>query len=204
MAAVLVRRERAGDVAAVREVVAAAFSRPPAAHRPEPTDRPGTVTETPAEVGLLDELRADPAWIPALSLVAVAVDAGAGRGQDGHLPGLDATGEVVGHVVCTRGQLDSRPVLGLGPLAVRPNRQRAGVGSALMHAVLAAAEARDETLVALLGEPAYYRRFGLRPASEFGIVAPDPRWGPYFQARPLGGATPTPGRFRYAEPFERL
>jgi len=198
----LVRRERAGDVAAVRAVVAAAFSRPPAADRPEPMDRPGTVTETPVEVGLLDELRADPAWIPALSLVAV--DAGTGRGQDGHGPGPDAAGKVVGHVVCTRGQLDGRPVLGLGPLAVRPDRQRAGVGSALMHAVLAAAEARDEALVALLGEPAYYHRFGLRPASEFGIVAPDPQWGAYFQARPLGGAAPTPGRFRYAEPFERL
>ncbi|ROO62156.1 putative acetyltransferase [Micromonospora sp. Llam0] len=181
----LVRRERAGDVAAVRAVVAAAFTRPA-----EPDDRPETVTETPIEVRLLDELRADPGWIPALSLVAV----------DGQ---IDA-GEVVGHVVCTRGQLDGRPVLGLGPLAVRPDRQRAGVGSALMHAVLAAAEARDETLVALLGEPAYYRRFGLRPASEFGIVAPDPQWGAYFQARPLGGAAPTPGRFRYAEPFERL
>jgi putative acetyltransferase len=73
-----------------------------------------------------------------------------------------------------------------------------------MHAVLAAAEAVDESLVALLGEPAYYQRFGLQPAAEFGIVAPDPQWGPYFQVRPLGARPPTPGRFRYAEPFERL
>ncbi|WP_442791484.1 hypothetical protein [Micromonospora sp. NBC_01813] len=47
-----------------------------------------------------------------------------------------------------------------------------------MHAVLGAAEALDEPLVVLLGDPAYYQRFGLRP--------------------------PAPGRFRYAEPFDRI
>lgn len=177
MTVVLVRRERTDDVAAVRAVVAAAFSRPEAAGR------------VPIEVGLLDNLRADRSWLPELSLVAV---------------NSAVAGGIVGHVVCTRAHLDDRPVLGLGPLAVHPDRQRAGVGSALMHAVLAAAEAIDESLVALLGEPAYYQRFGLQPAAEFGIVAPDPQWGPYFQVRPLGARPPTPGRFRYAEPFERL
>ena len=43
-----------------------------------------------------------------------------------------------------------------GPLSVRPDRQRRGVGSALMHAVLGAADALGEPLVALLGSTAYY------------------------------------------------
>ncbi|WFE30150.1 N-acetyltransferase [Solwaraspora sp. WMMD791] len=201
----LVRRERADDVAAVRAVVAAAFRRPAesgSGQGSEPDDRP------PIEVGLLDELRADSGWIPALSLVAV--DGPAGTDPDAPAAVASAptdpaaAGGIVGHVVCTRGYVDDRPALGLGPLAVRPDRQRAGVGSALMHAVLAAAEARDETLVTLLGDPAYYHRFGLHPASEFGIVAPDPQWGRYFQVRPLGPTPPTPGRFRYAAPFDRL
>lgn len=184
MTGMLVRRERADDVAAVRAVVAAAFSR---------ADTPG---QPPIEVGLLDELRADAGWIPALSLVAVDARDPAGDPAVGD--------DVVGHVVCTRAYLDDRPVLGLGPLAVRPDRQRAGVGTALVHAVLAAAEALDEPLVVLLGDPAYYQRFGLRPAAELGIAAPDPQWGKYFQARPLSPLPPAPGRFRYAEPFDRL
>lgn len=44
----------------------------------------------------------------------------------------------------------------LGPLGVAPSHQAAGIGSALVHAVLGAADALDEALVALLGAPAYY------------------------------------------------
>jgi putative acetyltransferase len=51
-------------------------------------------------------------------------------------------------------------VIALGPLAVRPDRQQNGVGSALMHAVLGAADALGEPLAALLSNPAYYQRFG--------------------------------------------
>jgi putative acetyltransferase len=170
---VLVRRERSDDVPAVREVVGAAF----------PT--PAGATE-PVEVGLLDRLREDPAWLSRFSLVAVA-----------------GTGEVVGHAVATRGDVDGHPALGLGPLAVWPDRQGRGVGTLLVHALVAAAEARDEVLVALLGEPAFYRRCGFVLASEHGIAAPDPAWGAYFQVRPLVGHPPR-GTFRYAPPFAEL
>jgi putative acetyltransferase len=170
----LVRRERPGDEAAVHAVVAAAFARP---------DVPVT-----AEEALLRELRLDRGWIDALSLVA-----------------LDSAGDdVIGHVVCTRGFVDDHPALGLGPIAVQPDVQRTGIGSALMHAVLGAAEALDEGLVALLGEPAFYARFGFRSADEFGIAAPSPEWGAYFQVRLIGSGPPPRGLFRYAEPFQRL
>jgi putative acetyltransferase len=65
------------------------------------------------------------------------------------------------------------------------------------------AEARDETLVALLGDPGYYGRFGFRRATELGVTPPDPGWGEHFQARRLGGR-PVEGAFRYADPFGRL
>jgi putative acetyltransferase len=97
------------------------------------------------------------------------------------------------------------PALGLGPISVLPDRQGRGVGAALMHAVLAAAEATGEALVALLGDPAFYGRFGFVAASELGVAAPDPAWGRHFQGRAL---SPLPagvaGTFRYAAPFAEL
>ncbi len=68
------------------------------------------------------------------------------------------------------------------------------------------AERRHWALVALLGEPAYYRRFGFVPSSTHGIEPPDPAWGPYFQVRVLAATPPETlaGTFRYAEPFSRL
>lgn len=75
-----------------------------------------------------------------------------------------------------------------------------------MRAVLTAAEGGGWVLVALLGEPEYYGRFGFVASSVHGIEPPDPAWGPYFQVRVLA-ATPPPdvsGTFRYAEPFTRL
>ncbi len=144
-------------------------------------------TAEPIETTLLGWLREDEGWIPELSFVAT----------DG--PGI------VGHVVCTRGWIDSTPALGLGPLAVHPTHQSRGVGLALMHTVLGAADALGESIVALLGDPGYYSRFGFRPASSLGINAPDPVWGDYFQARPLAVYDGSPsGPFTYAEPFSRM
>jgi putative acetyltransferase len=171
---VLIRRETADDVSAIRSVTATAFARP---------DQP-----EPVEAGLVDELRADPGWLPALSMVAT-----------------DPGGAVIGHVVVTRGRVGPAPALGLGPLSVHPDHQRGGVGSALMHAVLGAADALDEPLVALLGNPAYYHRFGFRQSSDFGIVPPVAQWQPYFQVRPLAAYDPAVrGTFAYAEPFDRV
>lgn len=164
----LIRRETTADVAAIRDVTLAAFG-------------------TPAEAGLVDELRACPAWLPALSFVAIA------------------GGAVVGHVVATRGHVDGVPALGLGPLSVRPDRQRRGVGTALMHTILGAADASGEQLVALLGDPAYYQRFGFDISTEHGVVAPVPEWRPHFQVRTLAAHDPAlRGTFAYAEPFDRV
>ncbi len=175
----ILRRERPADHAAVRELHRAAFARDPAtgAYR-----APGDVVEP----RLLDQLRADTGFLPHLSLVA------------------EVDGVVVGHVIATRARVEPTgwPALGVGPVGVLPAEQRQGIGTVLVHALLAVAEASDESLVALVGNPDYYRRFGFRPASELGIAAPEPAWGRYFQARWL--AEPRPGgTFTFAEPFSR-
>ena len=115
-----------------------------------------------------------PAWLPALSLVAVT-----------------PAGEVIGHVLGSRGHVGRDPVLAVGPLAVRPDRQQNGVGSALMHAILGAADALGEPLAALLGDPGYYRRFGFELSTVYQITPPRPEWQPHFQVRVLS-AIPAP------------
>jgi putative acetyltransferase len=175
-----VRRSSPEDVGSIRALTAAAFVTAP--HRAPPADD----TDDPGEAALVVWLLEDPAAIPQLSLVAERGD------------------EVVGHVICSRGRIDDAPALGLGPVSVRPDEQRGGVGSALMYAVLGAAQALDETVVVLLGDPAYYSRFGFDPASALGIAAPDPQWGDLFQALALGSGPVPSGTFRYAEPFDRL
>ena len=73
-----------------------------------------------------------------------------------------------------------------------------------MHAVLGAGDALGEPLVALLGSPAYYRRFGFRLSDEYGIAPPRPGWQPHFQVRTLSAYRPeVRGTFAYPEPFDR-
>lgn len=74
----------------------------------------------------------------------------------------------------------------------------------LVQDLLTRAERAGETLVARLGDPAYYRKFGFVPAQERGVESPDPAWGDYFQALRLGTGDHPVGRFAYAEPFSRL
>ena len=77
-------------------------------------------------------------------------------------------------------------------------------GSALMHAVLGAADALGEPLVALLGDPGYYRRFGFELSTAYQITPPRPEWQPHFQVRVLSGYQPRlRGMFTYPEPFDR-
>jgi putative acetyltransferase len=138
------------------------------------------------EAKLVDVLRED-GDAPALSLVAVIDEA------------------VVGHVMCSRASIDSSPSVGLGPLGVLPAFQRRGVGQALMHAVLGAADALEEPAVVLLGDPGYYRHFGFVLAPPLGILPVDPAWEEYFQVRPLSAWDGSlRGIFHYASAFDNL
>jgi putative acetyltransferase len=100
------------------------------------------------------------------------------RRSDGFVPKLslvaEVDGRIDGHVMLSYVQLEgaSRRVLELGPMSVEPERQRTGIGSALVREALRRAEPRDEPLVLVLGHPSYYPRFGFRPAAELGIHPP--------------------------------
>jgi len=73
-----------------------------------------------------------------------------------------------------------------------------------VHAVLGAADALGEPLVALLGDPAYYRRSGFLLSSEYAITPPKPEWRAHFQVRVLNGyQSRLRGVFSYPEPFDR-
>lgn len=114
-------------------------------------------------------------------------------------------GEVVGHVVCSRGTLGESPSVALGPLAVRPDHQRQGIGAALMMAVVASADRVWEPVIVLLGDPEYYGFFGFVPAASLGIGSPGPWEEQYFQALALRSwRAERAGGFRYAQAFERL
>ena len=109
---------------------------------------------------LLDAMRSSVAWL-GISYVA----------EEGE--------EVVGHVSCTRGWVDAPDrvvdVLVLSPLSVRPDRQHQGVGRALVEGMLDLLRTRDEPVVFVEGDPAYYGRIGWQPATRWGFAPPSVR-----------------------------
>jgi len=82
-------------------------------------------------------------------------------------------GAIVGHVLFSRLWAD-RPELfaALAPLAVRPDRQTGGLGSALVRASLDTAREFGCHGVLVLGEPAYYGRFGFSANAASQVSAP--------------------------------
>ena len=102
------------------------------------------------------------------------------RSSPGYVPELTFVGEddraVVGFTMLSRIALeDGRPLLVLTPMAVRPDRQRQGIGVALVRAAIAAAETRREPLLLVEGVPSYYPRFGFSSATGLGLLRPDER-----------------------------
>ncbi|TZG27760.1 GNAT family N-acetyltransferase [Sphingomonas montanisoli] len=84
------------------------------------------------------------------------------------LPGLSLAavedGELVGSIQCWPIQLteadgDTTPLILVGPVAVRPDRQRDGIGRLLMDAMIEHADASDHAPLVLIGDPEYYGRF---------------------------------------------
>lgn len=86
---------------------------------------------------------------------------------------------VVGHTMLTRSWVDAPErlvdVLVLSPLSVRPDRQREGIGRALVEHALAAADEAGAPAVFLEGDPAYYGRLGFERASARGFSPPSTR-----------------------------
>jgi predicted N-acetyltransferase YhbS len=175
----LLRSESVADREQILALTAEAFAISPATGLPADGE--------PVEVELLRRLFDCDEYLPEFSVVAV----------------LD--GEVVGHVISTRGWVDRHELLGLGPIGVTPRLQRHGIGTALMNETVARANAAGESGIALLGSTDYYPRFGFVPATSLGVLPPEQRWGDLFQLLPLalwpGGVH---GTFRYAAPFHTI
>jgi putative acetyltransferase len=95
-----------------------------------------------------------------------------------------AHGSVVGHILFSPLLLsrDEETLRGsaLAPLAVLPEWQRKGVGSALVRMGLEFCASRGAQAVVVVGEPAYYERFGF--SSEMGRLIVAPFEYPYLQA----------------------
>jgi putative acetyltransferase len=115
-------------------------------------------------------------------------------------------GDVVGHILLSRMAVSGEGriwrALGLGPVAVRPPAQRQGVGSALVAAALEQAAA--EELVFVLGDPAFYGRFGF--SAECAAPFASPYAGPHLMALRLRDDVPLPGSGKadYARAFAAL
>lgn len=116
-------------------------------------------------------------------------------------------GEVVGHVMLSPVSVGgSASAPGLAPLAVRPDRQRRGVGSALVHAALEACRDRGDAALFVLGDPAYYGRFGFVDATPFHLRYHEPVTPGAFQVIELspGALTGLSGEVRYHRAFDGL
>ena len=99
-----------------------------------------------AEPDLVDALRSSEHFIPGLSLVA------------------EVDGRVVGHILFSHIHIQivkgPIPAISLAPVAVLPEYQNQGIGSALVRHGLAECQRLGHAIVIVLGHPGYYPRFG--------------------------------------------
>lgn len=151
--------------------------------------------ERAADTGMVRDVvaRAFGPGEPVPGLVDRLRDSGAGR--DGLSFVAVAGGDVVGHVMLTRSRLDAPrrlvEVLVLSPLSVAPERQAAGIGTALVRHAIAQAEATAFPLLFLEGSPRYYGRRGFESAGPLGFRRPSLRTPePAFQVRRLPAHEP--------------
>jgi putative acetyltransferase len=115
----------------------------------------------------------------------------------------EANGTVIGHVAFSPVTAATGAVgAGLGPVAVLEAHRRRGIAARLIVDGLSACRAAGFGWAVVLGEPAYYGRFGFRPASDFGL-SDEYGGGSAFQAVELvRGALPAgAGLVRYAPEF---
>lgn len=133
------------------------------------------------EQELVDQLRAEGDL--AISLVAVATN-----------------GAIVGHIGFSPVTIDHADCgwFQMAPVSVTPARQRQGIGSALIKAGIDALRQSGAQGVAVVGNPAYYERFGFTDIAGLAPLSEHDR--PYFRAQVLSGSAPR-GTLRYAAAF---
>jgi len=112
---------------------------------------------------LVEKIRRSADFIPGLSLVAIH------------------DGRIVGHILFSLIRVriqdhpdEEKPILSLAPMAVLPEFQSRGIGSALVRRGLEIARDLGHKAVVVVGHPDYYPRFGFTPARPKGLEAPFP------------------------------
>ena len=117
----------------------------------------------------------------------------------------DAT--VLAHILfspVTLDTADSALVMGLAPMAVRPDRQRQGIGSELVRYGLERCRELGAVAVVVLGHAEYYPRFGFKPASGFGVRSEYDVPDDAFMLLEFEAGTVSPGVVRYHGAFDTL
>ena len=116
--------------------------------------------EGPGIIKLVSDLFHDETALPLFSLVAV---------EDG---------EIIGHILFTKAEIKQKQEAVsaqlLAPLAVLPEQQYVGVGTALIKEGLKELRVQGVELVFVLGHPDFYPRAGFMPAGKLGLEAPYP------------------------------
>jgi putative acetyltransferase len=114
-------------------------------------------------------------------------------------------GRVAGHVLFSRllveGTGGGVPAVALAPLAVEATARRRGVAAALVEEGHARLQEAGERLSVVLGEPAYYGRFGYRHERAAGF---DCQWQCDALQALVWGNAPTAGRLVYPRAFADL
>ncbi len=134
------------------------------------------------------------------------------RNSDFHIPELSLVAKVdnivVGHILFSYIELigeEKLQVLSLAPIAVHPQFQKQGIGSALIKAGLTKAETRGESLVIVLGDPQFYSRFGFVPSTTHEIASPFPVPDEFFMVKPLKNyQTKYRGKVIYPPAFHQI
>ncbi len=101
-------------------------------------------------------------------------------------------GELIGSIQFWPARLQDETVLLLGPIALWAGYVGQGVGTCLMRDALCRLRTDGWRYVFLVGDPVYYRRFGFRAASVWGVTMPDEDPA-RFQCCLLGDETPPAG-----------
>lgn len=113
--------------------------------------------------------------------------------------------ELVGHIAFTQCTLTNTPtqLALLGPLAVDPEHQKSGIGSALINDGLSRLRSLGTTHVLVLGDPNYYNRFGFQQETAIRppYALPD-EWAPAWQGLDLSNSETPQGTLCVPTPWQ--
>ena len=118
----------------------------------------------------------------------------------------EQTGQIVGHILFSDLPVITRagtvPALALAPMAVLPELQNQGIGSALVQKGLEACQQQGQRVVVVLGHAHFYPRFGFSPKLAAHLESPF-SGGDSFMAVELvpGTLDGVAGRVQYPPPF---